>query len=374
MIRQLTLIAALLAPGLAYGQVTFPSPTVNPAGAPSAPAPAQAAGFTTCVVCIDFTQASGGVWINGAAVAGVNAAQPKTWLDCAGASNPIWFHGVNYAESGEAGLDTSCPDIITDTTVSPGTRVLRIQQGTNSGGSGTACSNGTCLLSNGIKLYSKNQNKGIASPTGHYVEAELVLVTFPNAIGDCASNCAKGYSNWTWADGAAATPNYNSFEFDSFEINGYAMPTQACASFDAGVGSWINGHFTNSNWYGACPPTWVSHGFNFVTEYLAVGSRFTHDGSSTGYRCTWIGSDANPDVFQNCVNFSANGTTVQTSQFSDGTSRMNHDLEPVQTQLIGTQPPSIGPMVAYVKHFYEWSCPSWQTTACKTSSANPGGY
>ena len=78
MIKGLFFTAALLAPVLAYGAgptATLSDQVVDPPGPPTLPAPATAAGFTTCVICFDWTAASGGVWVNGAAVPGVNAAE-----------------------------------------------------------------------------------------------------------------------------------------------------------------------------------------------------------------------------------------------------------------------------------------------------------
>ena len=77
--KELLLIAALTAPNLAYADAnnTLNGPQVvnASASAPAAPAPAQAAGFTTCIICMDFTAPTGGVWVNGSQPAGVNAAQ-----------------------------------------------------------------------------------------------------------------------------------------------------------------------------------------------------------------------------------------------------------------------------------------------------------
>jgi hypothetical protein len=56
MIKKVLLTAALLAPGLAYGQVSAPlDPPVAPAGDLTVPAPAAAAGFTTLALNADFT-------------------------------------------------------------------------------------------------------------------------------------------------------------------------------------------------------------------------------------------------------------------------------------------------------------------------------
>jgi hypothetical protein len=388
MIKKVLLTAALLAPGLAYGQVSAPlDPPVVPAGsAPVAPAPAQAAGFTTCVMCIDFTAPTGGVWTSngtGAAAyqpAGVNASQPSTWLDCAGANSPLWYHGTNNVRT-----DPTCPSIVTDNTISPGLQVLKIMVQQNQSCTSPPCPNSGNTYTdyhNGIKLY-KNNCCGIAAPTGFYAEGEMVIVQFPNANGN-----SKGYSNWIWAGGGGEVPNYNNLEMDAFEVNGYAAPSFPAPTFAAGVSSYIQGfNVLGSNWFGQLPPNYTrmrsprttrrragrkTATFNFVSEYLTVGHRATTDGNSRLYRCEWIGTGGVAGTLQNCVNFTTNGTTFRSSQLGDATSRMQQYLHPVVTTDTGG---GIGPMIAYVKRFDLWACPNWATTACSTpGNPDPGGY
>src|SRR5712672_250684 len=96
MIKKLFFTAALLVPGIAYGA----DPSANlpiqivPAG-PAVPAPAAAAGFTTRVLHSDFTSPA--------------YADTSTWLQCAGASSPIWWttNNANYKKG-------TCPIITTD--------------------------------------------------------------------------------------------------------------------------------------------------------------------------------------------------------------------------------------------------------------------
>ena len=88
--KTLFFIAALVAPGLAYGaDISAPlSGQIVPAGSdPAVPAPAAAAGFTTLLLDADFT--NGQICVSGSCV----AASPVTnWLDCAGTDNTKAWH------------------------------------------------------------------------------------------------------------------------------------------------------------------------------------------------------------------------------------------------------------------------------------------
>lgn len=119
MIKKLLFTAALLVPGLAYGQNpsanlsvqvvpgSDPPPgtacAVGPNYMGAIPAAAAAAGFNTCVLNMDFSDPTTFTY-KGTTVSWTN---PSTWLDCKGAPQPIW------AISGNA----NCNDysIITDT-------------------------------------------------------------------------------------------------------------------------------------------------------------------------------------------------------------------------------------------------------------------
>jgi hypothetical protein len=343
MIKQLFFTAALLVPGLAYA--ANPSATLSvqviPAGPnnpPAPPAQAAVANFNTCVICMDFTAPTGGVWVNGAQPAGVNSAQPNTWLDCAGASTPIWFHKSNVFP---ATASLPCPDIVNDSMGN--TRVLRMWNGP------LATDN-----VNGILLYDWVTSTGTMVPTNNYMEATFIVPQFPHG----------GFIQAHWLGGAGQIPNglHNYLEFDAFEVN-----TDLNQGAYASVGrSWSGaGHpsFIGSNWYGTFPPHYDS--YNLSTQYLKIGERITNDGT-TLYKCMWIN-----DVFQNCVSFTVDGSNLFSSQLSDATSRMQTYFALTGA---GFGNVTTSDMVAYAKSFYLWSCTNWQTTACRTGSADPGGY
>jgi hypothetical protein len=339
MIRQLLFIAALLAPGLAYGGTatnTLNAPQVvdPPGSAPQAPAPAAAAGFTTCVVCMDFTASSGGIWINGQ-LDSRRAGQPSTWLDCAGANNPLWY------QSGGPWITTgACPNITTDA----GIQVLQ-----------TVMPPAASYSANGFKLYNNGLGTGLQVPTDNYYETTYIVSQWPST---------GGYSQYMWLGGGGEIPNnvFNNFEFDAFEINAGTTPTPGAAGQSSNNGS--NYQDIGHNWYGTYPPNY--NGYDPRSQYHTVGMRITSDGRYI-YKCVWL-----DNIFQNCLNWdSQNTANMSQSQLSDATSRFQGYFNPVAT-LNGTT--GGGNMVALTKSINMWSCANWQTTACHSSTADPGGY
>ena len=357
MIRQLLFIAALLAPGLAYGGTatnTLNAPQVvdPPGSAPQAPAPAAAAGFTTCVVCMDFTAPSGGVWFNGAAVSGANGAQTNTWLDCAGASSPIWFAGSG---GGLGRGSLPCPDITSDGAGNPLTLHF-----TNAVGGSVPPRDANSIVS-----YNPSTRAGVGVPTNNYFEATYWVQSFP-----VVSNF-YGY-NWAqWLGGSGEIPNnvHNFLEFDSNEIN---ENPHVCGGQSSNMGSWAaatpgtgaGGTALGSNWYSACPPK--SPTYDATSGYHTIGMRTTSDGTHL-YKCAWIDG-----VLQNCVNATVNNAGFYSWQLTDAYSRMQAYISGAQNPTSVTQPQAY---VTYFKSANLWSCSNWQTTACSTpGNPDPGGY
>jgi hypothetical protein len=344
MIKYLCLALLIGLSGAAYA-LTGASPLVDIAntitassGQPTPPAQATVAGFTTCVVCMDFTASTGGVWVNGSAVAGVNAAQTNTWLDCAGASSPIWFQGTNGSP-----LAGPCPTIAADAVGNP--QVL-LMHSPPLGASNTI---------NGIKLYNNGTGVGIMAPTANYLEATYSVPQFPS----------KGYIQGAWTGGAGEIPNnvHNYLEVDDDEVN----TNLNCGAFASGFGSWWNGHWDlGNNWSGTCPPN--NDSFNLSSQYLKIGARVTTDGT-TVFKCMWIN-----DVFQNCIQDTVNGTSLSSFQLADATSRMQTYLALTGCLASAGGCPTTSDMNAYTKSFYMWSCSGWKTTACHSSSPDPGGF
>jgi len=321
-------------------------------GPPASPTPAQQAGLTTCIICMDWTVASGGVWTSngtgGAASqpAGVNAAQTNTWLACAGASSPLFYDNGNTGPCGSITTDGANGQVL-------------LQQYSNTDGAPHGGSLfGTSLLTYCGGFCSERPGAGILVPTNTYSEATYKVASFPNL----------GYSQGHWQGGAGEVSDtiYNHLEFDANEIN----TNIAAGAYTSGMQGWGGLQFTCgpagscSNWYGTFPPNYDS--FNITTQYLKIGQRTTSDGTSL-YKCMWIN-----DVFQNCVYTDPSHVSSGslTAALSDATSRMQ-----AYFVLVGSYDPSfVGTMIAYAKSYNIWACANWSTTACKSSSANPGNY
>jgi hypothetical protein len=206
-----------------------------------------------------------------------------------------------------------------------------------------------------MKLYNNGAGTGIMAPTNNYMEATFIVPQFPT----------HGYIESIWLGGAGEIPSgvHNYLEFDAFEVN----TNISAGAYASGAGSWSNGHGDlGANWFGTFPPNYGSN--NVTTQYLKVGQRITSDGT-TFYKCLWIN-----DVFQNCINGTPNGTTFLDWQLGDARSRMQTYFILTGCIQSGCSPGTATEMVAYAKSFYLWSCTNWQSTACRTDSADPGGY
>ena len=355
MIKALLLTAALLAPGLAYGDVSAPYPgsrpqPVVPAGSPpAAPPPAQAAGFTTCVVCFDWTASSGGVFVNGSAPDGVNAAQTNTWLDCAGASSPLWYNYLpGYAVAG------GCPSIVNDGAGNP--RVLQLSM------PATTCLSGQTCHFQGMQCCKPTSGSPqFTLPTNFYEEFTVWL---PSPLPHNA------FTGTFWVTSLGAVSNGNGLEFDSFEIAADASGNTAPGNW---ISNWINWQsgtacgvpcYLPENWNGGSAPPHAP-GYSPTSGYHNIGMRITSDGSSSMYKCMWLDG-----VFQNCVSQSV-GADLLASQLNDTNSRTDGLMTITPYQNTSTNIT----FVENIKSFNIWSCTNWKTTACSTpGNPDPGGY
>ena len=301
----------------------------------SIPAPALAAGFTTCVLCMDFTAPSGGVRVNGQPAAGVNAADPSTWLDCAGASNPL----VYKAREKPAG---SCSPVGSDGHGSNAWNVIF---------PASSVSGYNAYLNELQDAVSNNLTLAQTLPPALFYRSIVWLPTVPTNV----------YINYEWLTGSQcknAGCITTGLEFDGFEIDNRQ---------GAYISTWINwegGPSAGSNWQTAAPnlPNYPG-GYDPTSGYHTIDMRITTDGN-TVYKCMWIDT-----LFQSCVN--ASGLSSQVS---------NIDRQEAIIIEIGcncNDPGfqfSVPQYNAYVKEFDIWSCPAWQTTNCSTSNPDPGNY
>jgi hypothetical protein len=342
---------------LVGGHVVGSSPP--PSGPPTPPTQAAVAGFTTCVLCIDFTRASGGVWVNGVTLAGVNASDTSTWLDCAGASNPVLFQGTI------GGVQGPCPTIVTDTN---GKQVLQIDlpAGTGTNG-GTGANNG---LQHGVLSTTNLGRMGALANSNLYMESNYRIPVYPTTYTGNPISYAAG----PWLGGPDGAPSaqgqWNFLEGDAQEI--FGNPNVG-GGYDACFHTWYTGGtFYNFGtpgcvWEGSFPPGFPGGGF--ISNYITTGIRTTSDGSTARYQCGWLNT-----TFANCVHANVDNSTMFAWQVSDASSRHALNIDAVGFNQLPTNGSAPAEIKEWVDHLYIWSCAGWQTTACNTSSADPGGY
>lgn len=360
MIKKLFFMAALLAPGLAYAgtpSATLPGQIVPAGSPPAVPAPATAAGFTTCIICSDFTATSGGIYYNGAAVAGANASQPNTWLDCAGATSPVWFQDGNQMDN--LSNPPPCPNIISDGGTQVLQQVFRQQDWPNY----------TNQINQGNQLTTYASHRGGAGytvPAFIYFEATYRSPNFPAYPG--------GYSEGLFVGGYGAAPNNNKLEFDGYEVNGSGNVSAGMGAFSH---NWNCSPTCDDNlWNGTFPPTF-SGGINMSSTYHKVAMRITGDGTTAIVWCVWI-----DDQLQGCKHYPQGSLGMTAWQLAGyGADSPQNARAGVEAYFSaaglwgnnsGTNLPA--PMTGNIKSINIWSCSNWQTTPCLSSTSDPGNY
>lgn len=316
--------ALLLAPVLAYGgspntdlsvqivPAASPTPPPSPKGIAcdigpnytgTIPAGAQAAGFTHCAANYDFTQPF--------------FATMSNWLDCAGASSPLWYN------TGYNSTATPCSDfsIVNDS----GSNVLEIQwtpadASNNSQASwmGTAPSN----TSSGNGTF----------PQGVYVQdtyrSTAVTQTALGVYGDILSffswdGAGNGIIEWDW--------------FEAYTDGGAANCLYDWAS---GPGPCGGSYFSGGN-----------YSPNQEAIYHTYASRVTSDGSTAFGMCAYL-----------------DGAQIGCTTHAPGSSNAFGDRNYYSTGVgqLNTNPPHVPsvPEVMYIKQITVFSCSGWQTGQC----------
>jgi hypothetical protein len=331
-------------------------------GPPTPPTQASVANFTICVVCMDFTQSSGGVWINGAAVSGVNASDTSTWLDCAGASNPIFYA---YSPFQFPEHTAPCQTITTDDQSTQVFQELLPSISLSAGNSYTA----------GVTIGGDSSHEGRTGlmPLNAYMEVVARVSTFPVTANNTFPQSDYAPIWWGGLNDAAhdTTGPWDYLEFDSNEV--FSNPGVSTAYNSCNQVYYYQGIFGNHssfgcNWSGSYPPNdWSTH--DLVNSYIKIGQRITSDGSNQIYKCMWI-----QDVAQGCINQTVDSSLLFAWQLSDaaGHNSLNHGISINPDPNVTTTTPV---MQEWVKTLSVWSCSSWKTTACSTpGNPDPGGY
>ncbi len=331
MIKKLLLTAALLAPGLAYGQVptTCPSPappgtTCSPLDPPVIPAPAAAAGFTTQVLNADFSQPS--------------YANIANWIDgCGGPTTGYRWGYAYYGDGNRQYGQPSCSRITQEYDASVGKNVLHFQA---QNGDSTYPAAGA---QNGINLSWPEAGGATGSPTigsEMYVKltfrfsaASLTQLPVPPALANPPGQTyyvanyfdytKPGVSNWV--------------EPDMFEV---------VANSNTGSGwQWGDGTIEWPSFNGIWPPAFSSD----LTAYHTISTLFTSDGTQLS-KCEYLDGD-DPAHKLGCWKYTATVPVVLTA------------TDKVITLGIGNKQ-LVNTVDLYVQDMQVWMCANWQTQAC----------
>jgi hypothetical protein len=343
MIKKLIFIAALLAPGLAYGGNPSANLTVQiaPTSDPpnsiacdigpnytgSIPAGAQAAGFTHCAANYDFTSSQ--------------FASLSNWLDCAGASTPLWYSVPDGTSSDLCSAAGTSMFAMTSDGSLP--QVLGLTYGPT-------------MYSTGIydtKISTTNRDPfsaGTSFPLGAYYEA--VYRTTASAIGWCPSSqtfCVNlAWWNWSLSGNTSLNPNPTFIEFDNDEIysSGSGM----------GWGQWNPRAFSSQ----VTPLVQTVSGYD-ASQYGTYGARMASDGRTTVQYCSYFSAPY--------LSFSGNlaCATYNPSAGSTQFTQRNINIFSFGPQFSSVPSPTkMGN--AYIQRVTVFTCPGWKTGQCNNAS------
>jgi hypothetical protein len=312
MIKKLFFTAALLVPGLAYGADPTANLSIQIVPAAAVPAAAQAAGFNNLIINDNFQAPS--------------FASTSTWLDCAGASTPLYW----AAWEGFSTPNGPCNAIGQATDPNGGQLALRLHWEDSYINGGNGRPNVTVIET------SDSSGNGRLTPPGFYLEVV--------ARTDLATNGAPN----PWMDlWSLTSSNTDSYEIDGFEEAG-SGGVFALHNNGAGVNSCAN---INQG----CAVVTVN-----VTQYHTYAWRQTSAGTDIVF-CAYI--DGN---LQGC-----NSISPTAGQLTSGSGyRMAHQfVNSNSTRTLGNG--STGKNV-WIKSVKVWSCAALNSSnPCHSSSNNP---
>jgi hypothetical protein len=340
MLKHILVAAALLVPALAYGadlsvQIVPaasppPSPPLSPPPTGLTPPPgAQAAGFTTLALNMDFTGATTSSYA-GTTYNINDLSDSNSWLSCQYATgggntptHPVWWVSPAWGNAAPC----SRVSIIND----GGTNVLDIQWQPNDGPN-------LGVNASEIDTWTVNEsaNTGYSFPLGgSYIE--FVFRETPATISACPAGGGACLDDdvWSWPTSGGST------EWDFLETyaNGFGAPA-------------VHGDSNASS-----VPAW---GFLDYTQYRTFGLRMTTDGThmdQCGYLDTGaVSTSSSTRTFFGCGGeFTANDGTSTTEQRS---------FLRLQVGPVGGSPWPTENMDMYLQRITVWSCSSWQTSPC----------
>ena len=317
MIKKLFFMAALLAPGLAYGGNPSANLSVQivPSG-PAVPAAAQAAGFTTLAANYDFSQPF--------------YATQSNWLDCGANNDSLPWHvgnpGISLTEF-PCNINQRADPVTGDT-------VMDFQYLTSYN------SYGQTGQFNTIGAQTINNGTG------------TVTVSFPNFYVEAAYRVGPPYCGSHNAGGPNGVWSWGTV--GPLEMDFTELWTSDCGYGDAAGAN----HANNSPLPGYAsyqpnnlPPGWIQ------TAYHRYGTLLTSDGSTSAKACFFV-----DDILQSPACGEAN--------FTPGQYASRNYLIASATNLTPPLPQNID---LYIKYIRVWSCASWATGHCDGSTLFDNG-
>jgi hypothetical protein len=374
MLKNVFFLAALLAPGLAYGgnpsadlsvQVT-PGGTTSTQCPSTAPAEAVHVGFTAMVLCNDFTQPLP----NSAGT----TTDPNYW-GCVGHGTGGVLNGqVWWPQSSSVG----CSDFDQEVDSTTGQLTQHIQFLASQYAPGVV----------GWNQYATDDGSGNHVPgQGHYLAfplASLIEYTIRDNLSS-HQNCGSNQNSDWWNGVHESQSGVGVFERDVIENYGPGMPgvCQNWTGFSA-LHNWNVGGQGSLIWgaLGGCPqaiankctdPTWFNH-------YHTYGMLTTTDGSTGISNCGYV-----DHIFMGCAQFNGDHFCLAGSPNQAGCYGEREQL----TMIVGSDgqgcntvadctanprnntgvPP--GDIHVYIESIRVWSCPAWNAGGDPRIS-NPG--
>jgi hypothetical protein len=312
---------------------------IGPAYVGTIPAGAAAAGFTTCAANYDFTQSS--------------FSDTATWLDCAGASNPLWFNDPD-TRAGGSGAPCSDVTMVTDSTI--GKQVLKASYT-------LADYNGGA---NRVSLTTWRNNVGDRFPNSGYEEAVMRVdantyahPSTDNYFGDLWEEGDAAQVQQPWCNGLA-DQNCTWMEWDFIEMYSPGYNSNNGAGEHCGLAN-VPPCPTNGIYYSTgIQISWAGNTPNFdPTVFRNYGMRITQDGAGHFGACNYL------DGVQMAPNHN-NPSCGQNSYAAGSADVVQNAVNRLKIWSGSSHPANGVDNTIYVQRITVWTCSAWRTTPCNT--------
>jgi hypothetical protein len=309
MIKKLLLTTTLLAPGLAYGQVSAP---LDP---PVVPAPAAAAGFTTPALNADFSQST--------------YSNIATWVDgCGGPTSGLrWLFRVGGA--GNFNPSNPCSRLIMETDTTIGKQVLHLQSLAAEGPPG-----------GGVSFWFMWPQLFYTTPTSYLPFERYTQIVFRMSSSSLVTSGSGTSNSWGTFDTIGGQTNW--IEPDMFEVQINTVDANNTSIYGDGSIEYCNGTpFCNGIF---SSPTNGERAN--MTVYHTFGSLFTSDGTTRFEKCDYLDG-----TLVGCAGFNPNNPSDLTAHAYTYTGGWGGTGTSNNTDI-------------YIQDVQVWSCANWQSQAC----------